>query len=399
MRLPSMEASLTPLSGLYRPSNLRALYYGPHVVQNHLASALPSSTSKAFVVTGNSLATKTPLIKQVEKILGPKHHAGTFSNIKQHAPIAELDQATELVLKSGGEIDTLISVGGGSPMDAAKVISYRVNEKAGGADDDRFLTHITIPTTLSAAECGSSAGFTTEAGVKTSVSHPKLAPSVILYDPEFGTYTPPHLFLGTGIRSLDHAVESQYHKMTTFVPGKVMTLEAIKQLFDNLPKYKQNPQDQDTITRLFLAAYSSLGFMGLNLKGRGLGLSHTLGYALGSPYGIPHGITSCLTLGHVMKLKANASKADAASIAAILPVLGQQRSGDDVKDSETVGNMILDLVSGLGLKTNLTKEGVGKDQVDIICSRATGGLADKKDRTEQEDALIKGVRQLVESLY
>jgi len=54
-----------------------------------------------------------------------------------------------------------------------------------------------------------------------------------------------------------------------------------------------------------------LGFLGQNMKGS-FSLSHTMGYALGSPYSIPHGITSCLTLGHVMKLKAHSSRDDAA---------------------------------------------------------------------------------------
>ena len=56
-----------------------------------------------------------------------------------------------------------------------------------------------------------------------------------------------------------------------------------------------DPMDEDIITRLQLAAFASLGFLGLNFQA-GLGLSHSLGYALGAPYQIPHGITSCMTL-------------------------------------------------------------------------------------------------------
>ncbi|KAK4943679.1 hypothetical protein LTR10_016776 [Elasticomyces elasticus] len=385
-----MESSLHPLSGLYKPNELTGLYYGPDVVKSHILSVLPTSSSKAFIITGSSLTSKTPLIKDLESLLS-EHHAGTFSNIKEHAPVAQLDEATEQV-KKDSTIDTIISVGGGSPIDSAKAISYRVHETS-----DKWLLHITIPTTLSAAEATFIAGYTKSDGVKTAVMSPKLYPAYIFYDPKFGLHTPPHLFLSTGLRALDHAVESQYNPTTTWVPCRLVALSAISELFKLLPKYKANPKDEDVITGLFLAAYASLGFVGQNMKG-GLGLSHTLGYALGSPYGIPHGITSCMTLGHVVKLKAKQDKSNAEEIAKILPYIGETRTGNDLKDSELVGDKILGLVKDLGLKTTLTDKGVGKDQVDIICKRATGGLTPANDNGP-DDGTKKALKELVEGLY
>jgi alcohol dehydrogenase class IV len=339
---------------------------------------------QAFIITGSSLATKTPLIKQVEELLGAKH-AGTFSNIKQHAPVAQLDEATDLVAKDS-TIDTLISIGGGSPIDSAKAISFRQNEKTG-----KFLYHIPIPTTLSAAECTAGAGYTKSDGVKTGIAHPSVYPSAILYDPSFGAHTPKDLWLSTAIRSLDHAVELLYHPTSTEIPCKQLGLQAISTFFTYLPQsHASHPDDPETITQLFLAAFASLGFLGQNTKGS-LGLSHTMGYALGSPYGIPHGVTSCLTLGHVMKLKANSSKADAAQIARILPFIGETRSGDDVADANKAGDAVLDLVQRLGLKTTLTEKGVGEDQIDIIVGRATGG--------QTEGPIYEAVKKLTKSLY
>lgn len=386
-----MDSSLHPLSGVYKPNRLKGLYYGPDIVKSQLLSVLPTSSSKAFIITGSSLASKTPLITSLESLLSD-HHAGTFSNIKEHAPVAQLDEATDKV-KEDSSIDTIISVGGGSPIDSAKAISYRVHETS-----QKWLLHITIPTTLSAAEATAIAGYTKPDGVKTGVSDPNIYPAYIFYDPKFGLHTPPHLLLSTGLRALDHAVESQYHPTTTWVPCRLVALSAISELFRLLPKYKSNPKDEDTITGLFLAAYASLGFVGQNLKG-GLGLSHTLGYALGSPYGIPHGVTSCMTLGHVVKLKARQNQQNAADIANILPYLGEKRSGDDLKDSDAVGDRILKLVQDLGLKTTLTEKGVGKDQVDIICKRATGELVPSKESGQADDGTLKALRELVEGLY
>ena len=375
------EATTEPLAGLWKPTHLKALYYGPDSVANYLLSCLPSESSKAFIVTGSSLATKTKLISQVEQILGQKH-AATFSKIGQHAPVADLDEATKLV-QADSSVDTVISIGGGSPIDSAKVISYRNNEKLG-----KPLFHITIPTTLSAAECTSFGGFTNEEGVKTGVGGPEYAPHVILYDAKFVLETPPHLWMSTGLRALDHAVECMYHPTATELTH-LMNLQAASNLFVYLPRYKRDPKDIDTITSLQLAAFASLGYLGLNLKG-GLGLSHTLGYALGSPYQIPHGVTSCLTLGHVVKLKAEDLKA-ASAISRILPFIGGSRSGNDRQDSESVGDSILKLVSDLGLKTTLTEKNVGKDQLQIIVERATGGM--------KEGPLFDKVKALVENLY
>lgn len=392
VRSIKMDSSLHPLSGLYQPHQLKGLYYGPEVVKNKLLSVLPTESSKAFIITGNSLATKTPLIKDLESWLSPKHHAGTFSNIKEHAPIAQLDEATKQV-KADETIDTIISVGGGSPIDSAKAIAYRVNEVS-----KKWLLHITIPTTLSAAEGTSIAGYTQSDGVKTGISHPNVYPAYIFYDPKFGLHTPPSLFLSTGLRALDHAVETQYNPSTTWIPTRLVALSALHELFRLLPKYKADPTNEDLITGLFLAAYASLGMIGKNLKG-GLGLSHSLGYALGSPYGIPHGITSCLTLGHVVKLKARQSSANAEEIARILPYIDEKSTGDNVKDGDLVGDRILGLVKDLGLKTTLTEKGVGKDQLDIICARATGGLMPDKEKSKQEEDLLNAVRKLVEGLW
>lgn len=375
------ESSQNPLSGLWKPSHLQQLFYGPDCVKQHLLDCLPNENSKAFVVTGASLANKTSLIKDVENLLGSRH-AGTFSDIKQHAPVAQLDQATDKVL-ADNSIDTIISIGGGSPIDSAKAISHRCNEKSG-----HFLHHVAIPTTLSAAECTMMAGYTNEEGQKTGVAGPELPPHAILYDSKFALETPAHLWLSTGLRALDHAMELMYHPTASEMPCRQMALTAAGDLFTNLPKYHAEPKNEDVITRLQLASYASLGFIGYNLKG-GLGLSHALGYALGSPYGIPHGVTSCLTLGHVIKLKAQ-DPAAASQIARMCPFVGVQRSGDDKKDAEAVGQAILDLVEKIGEKTDLKKYKVGEDQKKVISKLATKSESGK---------LYDDVYKLVEGLY
>ena len=278
MAVPSSDQ---PLFGLWQAQlQLKNLYYGPSCVDKYLLGVLPSPSSKVYIVTGQSIASKTPLLSQVVSLLGDKH-AGTFSNIKQHGQAEGVDQATAAVDKDSS-IDTILSIGGGSPIDAAKTISLRTHQKTG-----KWLTHITIPTTLSAAECTAGGGYTNSDRVKVGFTAVGMGVYAIFYDPGYSKYTPTRLWLATGVRAIDHAVEACYHPYATEMPWKAMARWALATLFEKLPLSKSSqPLDEDVITRLHLAAFASLGFRGGNVRG-GMGLSHSLGHALGSPYGIP----------------------------------------------------------------------------------------------------------------
>ncbi|KAI9659691.1 MAG: hypothetical protein M1831_003589 [Alyxoria varia] len=316
-----MESSNNPLSGLWQPAfQLKNLHYGPSCVQNHLLSVLPSqTTSHVFIITTNSIASKTPLLQRLQHLLGTQY-AGTFSHISQHAPVAEVDAATEKVMTIAGVsgntnstngdaappqnqqlTDTinstvLLSIGGGSPIDAAKSISHRMHERTG-----HFLPHITIPTTLSAAECTLGGGYTKSDGTKVGFMNPQMGVTAIFYDPDFARFTPPRLFLSTGIRALDHAVEALYQPYVTEVPWKALSLWAVETLFECLPKARETEmQDAEVLTRCMLAAWS---------------------LALTSYPKQTDGETSCITLSPVIALKARTSPSASSQIAKLLPAI------------------------------------------------------------------------------
>jgi alcohol dehydrogenase class IV len=210
----SNNYSISSFSGLWKPRiHLKTLHYGSGCIEQHLLGTLPSPSSKVFIVTGTSLATKTPLVRQLEDLLG-RHHAGTISNIRQHGPIADVERAIELVL-SRQDVDTIVSLGGGSPIDTAKVISLRAKERRGS-----FLTHLTIPTTLSAAESTAGGGYTKADGIKVGFRAPEMGVSAIFYDAQYARYTPKELWLSTGMCAMDHAVECITTLPRVRCPGK-----------------------------------------------------------------------------------------------------------------------------------------------------------------------------------
>ncbi|XPS93677.1 hypothetical protein M3J09_003020 [Ascochyta lentis] len=371
----------TSAMGTYRASPAKLMVYGNGTTSQLKDVIKQLGCTKAFVVTGRSLYEKTPVIKNVEKLLD-QMHGGTFYKIGQHAPIQLIREATALMSKSG--CDIIISVGGGSPIDSAKAIAHNIHQET-----EKWVPTIAVPTTLSVAETTQNAGFTTDEGHKIAVSDPEQVPKAVIYDGENALYTPMNLWLSTGMRALDHAVELMYHPLASEVPTKRLCLEAIKDLFTYLPQSKSNPDDAEVRTKLFLACYASLFPF---LFSGGVGLSHSIGHAIGATYAIPHGITSCLSLAPVVRLKAN-NPSEAQQIARIMPYINKQGTGDSSKDAQVVADAIADLVEQLGLKTTLTAYNVptGEEEEDAIASRALHGNKDHKDFTN--------LKQIIKSLY
>lgn len=88
-------------------------------------------------------------MKKVEDALkADGAYGGTFWEIGEHAPIAGIQAGMEAFRKAGA--DHIVSVGGGSPVDASKAILFMLHKEAGGSGD--IMRQIAVPTTLSAAE-------------------------------------------------------------------------------------------------------------------------------------------------------------------------------------------------------------------------------------------------------
>jgi alcohol dehydrogenase class IV len=267
--------------------------------------------------------------------------------IGQHAPMSQIRAGVDEARAAG--VDGIVSFGGGSAIDAAKVISVQLADGAG-----RPIPHIAIPTTLSVAELAASAGYTNDAGDKAGTRDPRLMVETVIYDAELTLATPMELWLSTGIRALDHAVEG------FLAPGDhpfsdVMALEAIRRLFNTLPRAKAAPDDPNVRTENQLAAWFSFTLPGASASG----LSHTMGKQIGARYRIPHGVTSCLLLPHVIRYLAT-------NMPERMAVL-----------TETLGGVAADrvqhLIEFLGLPQHIAPYGIGEPEL----RRAAAELAGK----------------------
>ncbi|KAG0706128.1 alcohol dehydrogenase IV [Suillus ampliporus] len=388
----STTKDTVPAGSYAYTDTLKAVYYGPKCVETALPKLLDTLGAKrALVVTGKSLREKTDVVARIESILKKYNAYGaTFSEIGEHAPEAGIEKGISILREV--DADIIVSVGGGSPIDASKAIIFRLQqeqtqETAGKVPE--FLRQIAIPTTLSAAEYTVGAGHTNKQGDKVVVSHQELAPVGIILDAELTLSTPEQLWLSTGMRALDHAVESLYRPGVP-LPVKTLCYAAIADLFRFLVLSKKDSGDLVSRQRLQVAAWMSLWPRKIE-KHIPIGLSHTLGHKLGATYGIPHGITSCLTLASVVNLQAEiASQEDKECLAEALFYLREPSTGTVDGDVRKLSSMINSLVQELGLQKTLSQYGVPTGEIEQIAVRAVG---------PGNEELSSKVNILLESIY
>jgi alcohol dehydrogenase class IV len=245
---------------------------------------------RAVVVTGKTLGA-SPLLAKVTAATGARCVC-VFKGAKQHVPRSVVGHLEAEIKRL--DADCLISFGGGSPIDTCKVASHAFLPS-------RELIHIAIPTTLSAGEYTHAGGVTDETTlVKSGVSDPRLQPRTVINDPELTIETPGWLWVATGMRALDHAIESIYairhHPLSDALGSKAIAL-----FMDHLPSsIKAGPDQIAHRGYCQMAAWFSI-YGAMNTR---FGLSHLLGHQIGPRWNVPHGVTSCIMLPHAMRFMA-----------------------------------------------------------------------------------------------
>jgi alcohol dehydrogenase class IV len=302
------------------------------------------------------------LFGNLERVLRDRC-AGVFGGIGQHAPAASVMAAAQAA--ASAEADGIVSFGGGSPIDAAKSVAFVL---ATGVDlcapdaltrargfnptPGSLVPHIAVPTTLSAAELSGLAGFSTEdEHEKVGLRGSYLIPSAVIFDAELTLATPLELWLSTGIRAVDHAVE------TLVAAGEhpfsdTLALDALRRLKSSLLATRADPTDLHARTESQLGAWFSFTLPGPAAGG----LSHTLGKRIGSRHGIPHGVSSCLMLPPVMRYLAPRHPEALARAAAALGV--DVREMPVQRAAECAADAVAQLVTDLGLPRHLGDYGL-----------------------------------------
>jgi maleylacetate reductase len=333
------------VSATFTYSNPRVIHWGPGSVERLGEELARLGGTRVGLVTTRALTVEGSPVGAVRAALGRAVLAAT-AVVGQHAPVAQVERAVELAAAAG--VDSIVSFGGGSAIDAAKMVSVKLGDQR----DGRALLHVAVPTTLSAAELAGGAGFTNEAGDKAGLRDSRLLADCVIYDAELTLATPLNLWLSTGIRALDHAVEG-FLAAGDHPFSDVMALEAVRRLFATLPRARIAPDDVALRAENQLAAWFSFTLPGESASG----LSHVMGKQIGARHGIPHGVTSCLLLPHVMRYVARSRPERMAALA--------DATGDDPPARVEA------LIGALGLPQHIGEFGIGQPEL----ARAAADLA------------------------
>jgi alcohol dehydrogenase class IV len=204
--------------------------------------------------------------------------------------------------------DLLVTIGGGSVIDTAKIVQLGLTHNVHTIDDLLLLANnptpgsskirqLIVPTTLSGSEFTNSAGsLDVRKKLKVGFSAGDMCAQTIVLDPGLSLHTPEKLWYSTAIRSIDHAIES-FCAVAANPYIRANTWQAVRLFFTSLRRTKQNPHDLDAR----LSSQEAVWLATPGLFRVPMGASHGISYLLGSIGGAPHGYTSCVTLPAVLR--------------------------------------------------------------------------------------------------
>lgn len=300
------------------PAQERVIY-GKPVVEALTAEVARAAPKRVFVTTTRSISGGA-LLERIVKSLGARF-CGKFDAISAHSPREAVIAGAQPLRASQAEL--VVAVGGGSVIDATKVMLLALwsgvrsadelsafagvrgsagNEASAWSADPQSLRMIAIPTTLSAAEFFPSAGVTdVQRHVKQMYFHPLFVPKAVILDPAATLETPMDLLLSTGMRAVDHAVEG-WCSVKSAPIADAANREAMQLLAHSLSRIKSEPEE---LEHRALAQHGMWLSRIATMAGIPYGASHGIGYLLGGGRGVPHGITSCVALPAVMEWNAS----------------------------------------------------------------------------------------------
>ncbi|MEM6582540.1 MAG: iron-containing alcohol dehydrogenase [Pseudomonadota bacterium] len=261
---------------------------------------------RPMLVTDPALAS-LPMIANAESAMTNSGlTVNVFSEVRSNPVGANV--AAGVTVYDRMQCDGIVAFGGGSAMDAAKVIALMVGQQRPlwdfidegdnwqRADSEAIAPIIAVPTTAgTGSEVGRAAVITDEQEqIKHLIFHPKLLPSQVILDPELTVGLPAHLTAATGMDALSHNLEALcspvYHPMASGI-----ATEGIRLVHDYLPVAVS--EGSDINARMQMITASSMGATAFQ---KGLGAMHALAHPLGALYDAHHGLLNAILMPYVL---------------------------------------------------------------------------------------------------
>lgn len=248
--------------------------------------------------------------------------------------------------------DGILAIGGGSSIDAAKVIALSASNEVAPQQLIGILKgrKPAAPFFVITTTAGTGSEATIGAVISDSVTHKKelvidtkLVPLVAALDPDLMKGLPPAITAATGMDALTHLIESYLSTLAT-AESDYYSRSGIQMVFENLPLAFKRGNVLKAREKMALASY----YGGLTINIAGLGYVHAFSHQLGSLYGIPHGIANATVLPYVLEFNKVAA---AARMAEIARFLGLGVAGDSDKDlAEKLVHAVKNMIQDIGIK-------------------------------------------------
>ncbi|KAK7990508.1 Fe-containing alcohol dehydrogenase [Apiospora arundinis] len=415
------ETHRPAFAGRDKPSVSYGLPF-PLTLLHHASSTF--GATRLYVLCSASLARNTSHLTTLTDTLSSKV-AGTRVGLKPHTRWSEV---LEVVREARDlDVDLLVTLGAGSLTDAAKIVSLALANDATTPEDLESLLPdpaatgangsnngrpdhtasknikparvpvVCIPTSLSGGEYSSFAGATKDAdGRKYSFSGPAMSPpSLVILDPALVQSTPARVWLSTGVKAVDHCVETlcslksddaadadARHGLTRLVPG--------------LLRCAKDKDGKDEDARL-VCQMGAIDAMAAATRGVPLGASHGIGHQLG-PAGVSHGETSCILLPAVCKFNYQRD-ANRERQHAIQKLLWEDKEARAIfeqqglkQDGSDLGDLLDVFIRTLGMPRTLKEFGIGKDKLAGIAKHS---LHDRWVKTNPAPLDEQGVMEIL----
>ena len=291
-----------------------------------------------------------------------------FAEVKSNPTVENVDAGAEALVESGAEV--VVGLGGGSPIDTAKIISAVVANDCSAHDlmtgsrqiEIPGVPQIAIPTTAgSGAESAKvSVLVDHETGEKKGVFGPGTAPWITVLDPELMTGMPPWLTAATGIDALSHALEA-YLGLGANPFSDALAEQGMRLVARHLEKAVFDGSDIEARSAMTIA--SALG--GLAKEQSGLGILHAIAMPLGYHYDLHHGYLCAALMPATLDFNRSATLEKTAWVGRVFGV-----DGNDETAAGLAGQTIKELNARIGLGMGLREAGVQEQDFAQVAEEA-----------------------------
>ncbi|MEK4717466.1 iron-containing alcohol dehydrogenase [Priestia sp. FSL W8-0524] len=358
---------------LYQFQTANHLIAGPNSIEKvgeHL-SLLGTEVKSALIITQPSMKRLGFVEKLIHQLSNKGVSAYVNIDVLPEPTIENIEEVFQAISKE--QYDVLIGFGGGSVLDATKILSVLQTNNQSirellGTD---LVKNPGTPTILIPTTSGTGSEVTPNAIVtlpdeelKIGIVSKYLLPKLVVLDPVLTLSLPRPITAATGMDAFTHSLESFISNKSNLISDMV-ALESIRLISSSIIEAYQNGNSVEAREKMLVGSM----YGGMALTSAGTAAVHALAYPLGGKFKIPHGVANSMLLPHVMEFNMDAIEDRLFLVAEPMGIKVEGFSKTEV--AQKVVNRIVEWTNVLEIPQNLKEYGVKEDDVPGLALSAS----------------------------